>query len=287
MDGTAASRTALMVAAYRARATRRPQPVCEDPWAQGLAGALGLELSVAFDRHFPHMELWIALRTAYLDHHVAHLTAAGVDQVVLLGAGFDTRAARLARPGVSFYEVDHPATQADKRERVADQGGYPSSAAHYVACDFESGDDFIELLVAAGFAPDRPAAILWEGVTPYLTEEAVRATARRIATALAPTSVLLFDYLGRRMADGTNLRAKDHGARDEVSGLGEPLRFGTNDPLPLLAECGFRQVRTVSFDQIALSLTGTYDRAREFRFQGVCIASAAPSPRATPSPAAW
>ena len=276
-----------MVAAYRARASRRPQPVCDDPWAQGMAGALGLELSVAFDRHVPHMELWIGLRTAYLDHHVAHLTAAGVDQVVLLGAGFDTRAARLARPGVRFYEVNHPATQADKRERVAGLDGYPTGAAHHVGCDFESGDDFIELLVDAGFATERPAVILWEGVTPYLTEEAVRATARRIPAALAPTSVLVFDYLGRRMAEGTGLRDKDHGARDEVSGMGEPLRFGTNDPLPLLSECGFRQVRTVTFDQIALSLTGTYDRAREFRFQGVCIASAAPSPESIPSPAAW
>src|SRR6266498_3246019 len=101
-----------MVAAYRARATRRVDPICCDPWARGMAGGLGLELSIAFDRHVPHMELWIALRTAYLDRHVIHLVGErGVKQVVLLGAGFDTRAARLARAGVQFFEVDHPATQ--------------------------------------------------------------------------------------------------------------------------------------------------------------------------------
>ena len=63
MIESTASRTAMMVAAYRARATRRPDAICRDEWASALGGALGLELSVAFDRHVPNMELWIALRT--------------------------------------------------------------------------------------------------------------------------------------------------------------------------------------------------------------------------------
>ena len=266
-----------MVAAYRARSTRRPQPVCQDEWANGLAGAIGLELSVAFDRHFPHMELWIGLRTAYLDSQVAAAIARGWDQVVLLGAGFDTRAARLARAGVTFYEVDHPATQKEKRGRLAELAGYPLEAARMVACDCECGDDFLDRLVETGFAADRPAIILWEGVTPYLTEPAVRATASRVAGALHPASLLLFDFVGKRIAEGERLRDKDRGVRDEVSGMGEPIRWGTNDPIPLLHEAGFRHVLTLTFDQIALAMTGTYERAREFRFQSMCAAS-----RATP-----
>ena len=276
MIAETASRTALMVAAYRARATRRPDPVCKDDWAHGLAGAIGLELSVAFDRHFPHMELWIGLRTEFLDRQVQAAIARGWDQVVLLGAGFDTRAARLARPDVSFYEVDHPATQKEKRGRLAELAGYPVDAARMVACDFES-DDFVDKLVETGFALDRPAVVLWEGVTPYLTEQAVRATASRVAGALHPASILLFDYVGKRIAEGERLRDKDRGVRDEVSGMGEPIRFGTNDPIPLLHDAGFRHVLTLTFDQIALALTGTYERVREFRFQSMCAAS-----RATP-----
>lgn len=264
-----------MVAAYRARASRRPEPVCRDEWAQGLAGAVGLELSVAFDRHFPHMELWIGLRTAYLDRQVRAAIARGWDQIVLLGAGFDTRAARLAASSVAFYEVDHPATQKEKRARLAGLDGYPISAARMVACDFESGDDFLDKLVETGFAVDRPALILWEGVTPYLTEPAVRATASRVASALHPASLLLFDFVGKRIAEGERLRDKDRGVRDEVSGMGEPIRWGTNDPIPLLSDCGFRHVLTLTFDQIALALTGTYERAREFRFQSMCAASRA------------
>jgi methyltransferase (TIGR00027 family) len=276
VDGTA-SKTALMVAAYRARATRRPEPLCRDPWANGLAGVIGLELSIAFDRHFADMELWIALRTAYLDRHVSHLTAErGVNQVVVLGAGFDTRAARLARPGVRFFEVDHPDTQAEKRTRLAALSGYPMGAASFVSCDFESGQDFAAQLAAAGFDAAAPAVILWEGVAAYLTEDAVRATLGRVAAAFDPGTVLYFDTIGRRLADGDRIKPADKNARDEVQRLGEPIRFGTNDPLPLLFECGFRHVRTISFDQIALDMTGTYNRERMFRFQTMVVASRAP-----------
>jgi methyltransferase (TIGR00027 family) len=275
MEGTA-SKTALMVAAYRARASRRVDPICSDPWANGLAGAVGLELSIAFDRHFAHMELWIALRTAFLDAQVSHATDRGVAQVVLLGAGFDARAARLARPGVRFFEVDHPATQAEKRARLAELPGYPADAAAFVSCDFESGQDFVDQLSAAGFDTGSPAVIVWEGVVAYLSEAAVRGTLRRVTEALHEDSPIYFDYVGRRLAEGERIKESDHGARDEVSRLGEPIRFGTNDPLPMLAECGFRHVRTVSFDQLALSYTGTYDRERMFRFQGMCAASRAP-----------
>jgi methyltransferase (TIGR00027 family) len=271
-DDSPASKTALMVAGYRARASARPTPLCRDPWAAALAGSDGLALAEAFDAHMPHMELWLAVRVEYLDRQVRHLMARGASQVVILGAGLDTRSARLARAGVDFFEVDHPATQADKRERVAALTGYPD-AARYVACDFERGDDVVDRLLAAGLSAERPTVVVWEGVTPYLSEAAVRATATRLADGLHPASTLLFDYVSKRMAAGDRLREQDHGVRDQVGELGEPLRFGTDDPLPLLYECGFRHVRTVSFDQACLSLTGSYERARAFRFQGIALAS--------------
>src|SRR5688500_6826504 len=92
------SKTAFLVAAYRGRATARRDRVCDDPWARALAGDEGREMAARFDRAFPAGELWIALRTRFLDDRVAQLTERGVAQVVLLGAGLDTRAARLPRP---------------------------------------------------------------------------------------------------------------------------------------------------------------------------------------------
>jgi methyltransferase (TIGR00027 family) len=271
MIETQASRTAIMVAGYRARASARPSPICNDPWAAALAGAEGAELAEKFDKAFPHMELWMAVRTAYLDAQVQHWTAI-FDQVVVLGAGLDTRAARLAREGVRFFEVDHPATQAHKREQLAALEGYPLEAVTFAPCDFEK-DDFLDSLVEVGFDTGAPALIVWEGVVPYLTEAAVRGTLRRIADGCEPRTVLLFDYLMKRMAHGVDLPEKDQQAREMVEGLGEPVQFGINEPVKLLYEQGFRHVRVTSFNEACLSFTGTYERSRAFRFQHLALAS--------------
>ncbi len=260
-----------MIAGYRARATAQTNPICTDKWAAQLAGDVGIELSREFDKGYEAMELWIALRTRYLDEQIRHWTQR-FDQVVMLGAGFDTRAARLAQPNIDFYEVDHPATQAMKREKLAALGGYPVEAATYTPCDFET-QDFLDQLGETGFQLDRPAVIVWEGVVPYLTEDAVRGTLSRIASGCHPDTVVLFDYLMKRMAEGIDLPDKDRQIRNIVDRVGEPLRFGLNEPVKLVYEEGFRHARVISFAEIALSLTGTYERSRVFRFQHIVLAS--------------
>src|SRR4051812_16335898 len=181
---TAASKTALMVCAYRARASRWDKPLFVDPWAAAIAGTEGDDIAKRLDARFPPMELWLTLRVAYLDRVVGlAVDRLSIRQVVILGAGYDTRAARLPRAGVQFYEVDHPATQAAKRERIASLPGYPVEAARYVTCNFER-EDPIDQLVASGFDAKEPAVVIWEGVVPYLTEPAVRATATRLASGL-------------------------------------------------------------------------------------------------------
>ncbi len=270
------SRTALMVAAMRARASVGPDALCDDPWADALAGSDGHAVAATFDRIQPPTEMWVALRTAWIDERLATLAGArtGRGQVVILGAGLDARAARLARQGLRFFEVDHPGTQAAKLERVGAVQGYPVDAATYVSCDFET-DDFLDRLVGAGFDPGSPAFITWEGVTPYLPEEAVRATLTRIAQGCHERTVLTFDFINKNMAQGLGLTADDAEVRATVDDLGEPFRFGTNDILPLLADCGFLHVRTTSFDEICLSATGTYERSRKFRFQHMALVSRA------------
>jgi len=282
-----ASRTALLVAAYRARASRRDNALISDPWAEGLAGPDGEALAAKVDGFLNERELWIAVRTAYLDEHVVHWTkrepgateASSRRQVVLLGAGLDARAARLAQPGVRFFEVDQPASQAEKLARLGKVSGYPIDAATYVPCDFEK-DDFLERLVHAGFDAAAPALIVWEGVTYYLPEAAIRATLRRVAKDCDPGSVLLFDYFTRGFVEGASRAAADEQTRGLVEELGERFVFGTNDPLPMLHEEGFRHVRSVSFDEICLSITGTYSRERQFRFQRIVRASALRAPAA-------
>ncbi len=263
-----------MVAAYRGRASAAPNPVCDDSWALRLAGAEGEALSRRWDAHAPSMELWMGLRTRYIDDCVSRALDRGLSQVVILGAGLDTRAARLGREGVRFFEVDQAASQADKRARLSRFEDYPTDATTFVPCDFER-DDFVQLLVAAGLDPATPACFVWEGVIYYLAEEAARATLQRLASELDPRSLLIFDYLNSNMARSSpRLRPEDRAMKEIIEELGEPMRFGIDDPTPLMAACGYRFLRTVSFDELALQYTGTYARERFFRFQSIALASA-------------
>ncbi len=279
-----ASRTAVLVAGYRARASAREDAIISDPWAAPLSGEEGRALTTRFDGPQPHLELWIAVRTAHLDARIRHHTKGAIDQVVILGAGLDTRAARLASEGVAFFEVDHPDTQREKLARLARLDGYPEDAAVYVGCDFsDHASDFITRLDSEGFDRRAPAVVVWEGVTPYLEESAVRATVSRIARACHPESVLLFDFLGKNAARRGRGDEADEDTRTAVDELGEPLRFGTNDIIPLLYECGMRQIHVRGFDELGLDYTGTYVRERKWRFQYLAEASVAPSPRARTS----
>jgi len=279
MDG--ASQTALMVCAYRARVSRSPRPLFVDPWAEALAGSEGHAIADGFDRHWPAMELWLGLRVAYLDRLVGvMIDRPGVRQVVILGAGYDTRAARLPYSGVRYFEVDHPETQAAKRARLATLPGYPVDAATYAPCDFER-EDPVERLVAAGLSAREPTLVIWEGVVPYLTEDAVRATATSLVRGLDPRSLVAFDTLGKNMAAPTaagatrgRLSPHDQGVRDFTDERAEPIRYGTDHVTPLLAGCGFAWVRTINFDQLALEYGAGYERDRMFRFQNLTLASA-------------
>jgi methyltransferase (TIGR00027 family) len=273
---SAASKTALMVCAYRARASKWPKPILDDPWAYAIAGEAGEAIAKSLDASYPPMEMWLSLRVAYLDRLVRlAVDRLSIRQVVILGAGYDTRAARFPRAGVRYFEVDHPATQADKRAQLARLGNYPIDAATYVACDFEHQDP-IEQLVAGGFDLREPAVVIWEGVVMYLTDAAIRATATRLATGLDPRSIIGFDFVGKKFAAGQSKSETDNRSREFVGELGEPIRHGSDDMLPLLYECGFRWVRTLDFNELALELLGDYARDRLFRFQHIAIAAARP-----------
>jgi methyltransferase (TIGR00027 family) len=263
-----------MVAAYRGRASTAPDAICHDPWALALAGPEGEALSRRWDEHSPSMELWMGLRTRYIDDCVMRALDRGIRQVVVLGAGLDTRAARLARKGVRFFEVDQPASQVDKRERLSRFESYPMDAMTFVPCDFER-DDFVQLLETAGLDRGAPACFVWEGVIYYLLEAAARSTLGRLASEFESGSLLVFDYLNSRMAKSSpRLRDEDRAMKGIIDELGEPMQFGIDDPTPLMAECGYRFLRTVSFDELALQYTGTYARERFFRFQSIGLASA-------------
>ena len=116
--------------------------------------------------------------------------------------------------------------------------------------------------------------MIWEGVVPYLTEAAVRATATRLASGLDPRSLVAFDFVGKKLAAGQGLIGRGpRRPREYVGELGEPIRYGSDDILPLLYECGFRWVRSLDFNELALEMLGDYQRDRQFRFQHLALAA--------------
>ena len=116
----------------------------------------------------------LAARIVFFDREVGAALDDGISQVVIIGAGYDARAWRFARPGVAFYEVDHPATQSEKIDRA------PPGGPTYVAVDL-SVDPLVDTLAASGFDIGRPALFVIEGVTMYLTDAMVRRLLSQLA----------------------------------------------------------------------------------------------------------
>jgi len=160
-EGTA-SHTARSVAARRLEYDRVAAPYGDPAADEALTGDVAGDLVPAHNR----MHEYIRARTAFFDRVVVSAIDRGVAQVVIGGAGYDGRAFRYAKPGVRWFEVDHPATQADKRERIA-RLGLATPQVRFIPADF-TADPVAGPLLAAGLDPARPALFLFEGVAVYL-----------------------------------------------------------------------------------------------------------------------
>jgi methyltransferase (TIGR00027 family) len=137
-------------------------------------------------------------RTCYFDDQIRRAVQEGVDQIVILGAGYDSRSLRLAVEGVRFFEVDLPSTQEEKVACLTSEG--LRSPATLVPMDL-CKDSLRERLGRAGFSVDRPAFFLWEGVLEYLPESVGRETLRSIRGLAARGSVLCLDPIHESSSD--------------------------------------------------------------------------------------
>jgi methyltransferase (TIGR00027 family) len=188
-----ASVTAQRVASHRLGFTRlrapygRPQ--ADDQLARDVAGRVAAASSEGMVRY-------LAARTAFFDRMVVGALDRGVTQVVITAAGYDGRALRYAKPGVRFFEVDHPDTQADKRQRL-ERLGIDASHIAFASADFIIDDVGAEL-TAASLDPKAAALFLCEGVAVYLDRpvlesllgqlRAVAGRASRLAISLSVDS---------------------------------------------------------------------------------------------------
>ena len=199
METARPSRTALRVAMRRAaHQIYDAKPlVFDDPVAVPILGKTYAEelrrTPVRPDRPFSvALRAFLVARSRYAEDNLDRAVAHGVSQYVLLGAGLDTFAHRNPHPGLRVFEVDHPATQAWKRELLEGNGIGAPQRLTYAPVDFEC-ESLPEQLQAAGFDAEAPAFFAWLGVVPYLTLPAFRATVSFIAARPQGSGVVL-DY---------------------------------------------------------------------------------------------
>jgi methyltransferase (TIGR00027 family) len=218
------SETALTAAAARAAHLLVDDApiIFADPLAERLLGDQA-EMLLAYHRNsgthpiLAGARAQVTLRSRIAEERVADARTRGVDQYVILGAGLDSFAYRTALP-VEVYEVDHPATQAWKRDRLACAGIAAPDRVTFVGVDLEA-QPLLDALGTAGFDPSRPAVVSWLGVTVYLTRDAIAKTLTALGTLAAGTELVL-DYMltedlrddaGRAYADGVGPVAAERG----------------------------------------------------------------------------
>jgi methyltransferase (TIGR00027 family) len=218
------SQTARGAAAHRAvHQTLEGGVIFTDPFAVDILDdetRARLPDMAADPSHRP-MRHFIAARSRFSEDALAACVARGVRQAVILGAGLDTFAMRNphAGKGVQVFEVDYPATQAWKRERIKQAGLDVPASLTFAPVDFER-QSLSDGLAAAGFRLDRPAYFQWLGVVPYLTREAIVATLDLVAGM--PGSEVVFDYTEPFENLPPGVRANAMAVAARAASLGEP-----------------------------------------------------------------
>lgn len=239
------SRTSILTAAARALGSREPDASVRNPdWVAGkligqaeLALIAGHPLSNTLDADFDKVMndpevfgfAWLMLvRTRFIDELMERAVRNGATQLVILGAGFDSRAHRFAEllKNVSIIELDFGATQDYKKRRVEAALGRTPNNLTYAAVDF-ARESLAEALPRAGFQPGRKTYYICEGVSMYVPEAGMKETLRVIAQKSAPGSALLLEYLNRA---GLEIMMKHPmGMLKNAIDWGEPFVFGVPD----------------------------------------------------------
>ena len=187
----------------------------------------------------------IALRSRYTEDQLVEAVEAGTEQYVILGAGYDTFALRRTdlADKVRVFEVDHPATQEVKRQRILKAKGSIPDNLTFVPVDFEV-DRLDEELEKAGFDSQRPAFYSWLGVTYYLTSEAIWDTLERVAEKSAPGSRIVFDFKIAKPMMSAEWRELCEKMEGFVARRGEPMLtdFTPHSLSEMMARHGYTEV---------------------------------------------
>lgn len=256
------SLTAAGIAIARAVETEKPieERICYDPYAKLLAPAwmvsvFGFFIKTGYtELRGPGVNGFLVARDRYIDDVLQQFLSEGLQQLVILGAGYDSRAYRFDLNGVKTFEVDHPATQPEKLAKLQKIFGKTPEHVVYVPVDFNT--QILEnRLLESGYDPALKTLFIWQGVSMYLTAEAVDATLSIVANHSGPGSAIVFDYIYRNVLDGAQKQNEVVNMRRYRFMTGEGLTFG----LPMgtvetfLQERGFHHVKDVNANDLKVA----------------------------------
>lgn len=251
------SQTAEVVCLMRASDQRRPpgKRILDDPFARWFLGPMSRAALASWEasgrwgdlaeRLSPGLTAFVLTRHRWIDDCLARALEGDVEQVVLLGAGYDMRAYRFARElrGRPVYEVDFPATSRRKARIVANHlRNLPQATVRLVEIDFQT-ESLRDRLLASGFRAQARSFFVWEGVSMYLTREAVKATLRTVAELGGPHTEIASDFW--YLVDQPDLASTALRMSPSLLHLvGEPVTFGIHpeDVGPFLERLGFHVV---------------------------------------------
>jgi methyltransferase (TIGR00027 family) len=257
MRKTQSSATAKGTAAMRAIESERPsnERICYDPFARKLTDTvfyLLIKLFAGYGERRTHGALtFIVCRSRYFDDFIHECLQSGIAQLVILGAGLDSRAYRdeLSQGVIKIFEVDHPATQASKIERVKKVVGRIPSNLTYVPIDFNA--ETLDKLLACGFDRSLRTLFVWEGVTHYLDAEAVDATLAWVRANATPSSTIIFDYQYVSAPSQAQTRRNYlYAVISRLSGERRAFGFEKGQIKDFLARRGFTHVVEVNAEQL-------------------------------------
>lgn len=241
------------IAIVRALESSRPESerICYDPLAKHFTGRLLSAVAWFFtaigyaEWRGPGVRGFIVARERYVDDCLQSCIEEGLQQVVILGAGYDTRAYRFEqlKRRVRVFEVDHPATQQIKIEKLKKILGSLPGHVVYVPIDFEK-ETLKERLFESGYDPSLRTLFILQGVVMYLTPEAVDHTLSFIVKNSAPGSSVVFDYVYKSVVEGSWKRGEANSMRRYEKLTGEVWHFGIEEGKvdEFLTQRGFCQI---------------------------------------------
>jgi methyltransferase (TIGR00027 family) len=251
-EGNAAFRTAESMKAERER-------ICYDPLAKyflgpkyGLLSKSQLLTRIGLwnaEREVPGAYGYNVARCRYVDDYLKERIEDEIRQLVIMGAGYDTRAYRFTqlKGRVKVFEIDHLDTQRAKREKIKEIFGSLPDHVVYVPVDFNK-EKLAEKLPQSGYATNLKTLFIWEGVTMYITAQAVDETLSFVANNSGAGSSIIFDYIYKSLLDGTSELEEAKKVRRAHERRGEPNKFGIEEGSieAFLKDRGFCQVRNIT-----------------------------------------